>query len=74
MRRSRVAVIGGGIGGLTAAGLLAKEGHEVALFEQGGTLGGKAQSVTVDGITLLRMMDGDSVQRVLDAGGRDTNA
>jgi phytoene desaturase len=52
MRRTRVAVIGGGIGGLTAAGLLAKEGHEVTLFERSSTLGGKAQAVKVDGITL----------------------
>lgn len=52
MKRTRVAVVGGGIGGLTAAGLLAKEGYSVTLFEGGSTLGGKAQAVTVDGLTL----------------------
>ncbi|MCE9672190.1 phytoene desaturase family protein [Myxococcus stipitatus] len=52
MRTQRVAVIGGGVGGLTAAGLLAKEGHSVTLFEGGDSVGGKARAVTVDGVTL----------------------
>lgn len=52
MNSMRAAVVGGGIGGLTAAGLLAKEGHDVTLFEGGAHLGGKAQSVLVDGLRL----------------------
>lgn len=47
----RIAVIGGGLGGLTAAGLLAREGHEVTLFEGSGALGGKAQRLVQDGLT-----------------------
>ncbi|MFT3713817.1 MAG: phytoene desaturase family protein [Archangium sp.] len=48
----RVAVIGGGFGGLAAAAELAHAGHRVTLFEKSNTLGGKAQVVTGDGLTL----------------------
>ncbi len=51
MKTPRIAVIGGGIAGLTAAGTLAKQGHAVTLFEQTQTLGGKAQVVTSGGFT-----------------------
>jgi phytoene desaturase len=48
----RVAVIGGGIGGLAAAGELARAGYAVTLFEATAELGGKAQVVSSEGLTL----------------------
>ncbi|MFO0599603.1 MAG: phytoene desaturase family protein [Myxococcaceae bacterium] len=47
----RVAVIGGGFGGLTAAAELAAAGHQVTIFEQARALGGKAQVVREGGFT-----------------------
>lgn len=46
----RVAVIGGGFGGMGAALELAHAGSAVTLFEQSGALGGKAQVVRDGGL------------------------
>lgn len=51
-RPAQVAVVGGGIGGLVAAGLLARSGARVTLYEQEPRLGGKAQQLLVGGTVL----------------------
>jgi len=51
-RPAQIAVVGGGIGGLVAAGLLARSGARVTLYEQEPRLGGKAQQL-VAGSTVL---------------------
>nr|WOY07723.1 FAD-dependent oxidoreductase [Halobacterium salinarum] len=45
----RVAVLGGGIAGLTAAQELAERGLDVTVYEANDRLGGKARSIPVDG-------------------------
>jgi len=45
-------VIGGGLSGLGVAGMLGKTGKKVVLLEKGGVLGGRAQSIDMDGFTL----------------------
>jgi uncharacterized protein with NAD-binding domain and iron-sulfur cluster len=45
----RVAVLGGGMGGLTVAHELSRRGFEVSVYEQEETPGGKSKSRTVEG-------------------------
>lgn len=45
----RVAVIGGGIGGLGVAGLFARKGYEVTLVEKNANLGGRANIFEAEG-------------------------
>lgn len=49
---ARIAVVGGGLGGLAAAGHLGASGHLVTLFEQAPTLGGKAARFVGGDVTL----------------------
>lgn len=45
----RVAIIGGGFTGLTAAFKLAKKGHKVTILEKGEELGGLASGFKIEG-------------------------
>ncbi|MDQ3549182.1 MAG: protoporphyrinogen oxidase [Chloroflexota bacterium] len=49
---TRIAVIGGGIAGLSAAWTLRQRGVEVMLFEAGSRLGGKLHTEHVDGLLI----------------------
>jgi phytoene dehydrogenase-like protein len=48
----RVNVVGGGIAGLIAAALLARDGFEVRMFEAAAELGGRARTRAADGFAL----------------------
>jgi len=48
-QKQRIAVIGGGIAGLTAAYRLARRGYRVSLWERGNRLGGQAAAFEVAG-------------------------
>lgn len=52
MAKMKVAVVGGGISGLVAAHVLAKEDANVVLYEEEDYLGGHASTISVDGVDL----------------------
>ncbi|BCX14602.1 MAG: phytoene dehydrogenase [Patescibacteria group bacterium] len=51
MNGKKVVVVGGGIGGLATASLLAKDGYSVTLIEKNSTLGGRARKLETGGFT-----------------------
>jgi len=59
MDKKKVCIIGAGIGGLTAAALLLKKGHDVDVFEKEAMVGGRALSLEMSSQTL------DSYRQVL---------
>jgi diapolycopene oxygenase len=69
-----VGIIGGGLGGLSAACVLAARGHRVVLFERNDWLGGKAATLSKDGFrfdmgpTILTMPS--TLKRIFDEAGR----
>ena len=55
--RKQIVVVGGGIGGLVAAALLGRAGHEVTLLEANDYLGGKSRRITLAGYRLAAVLE-----------------
>ena len=48
---SKISVIGSGFSGLSTAAFLAKEGHQVSVFEKNASIGGRARQFEAEGYT-----------------------
>lgn len=70
MTGRRVVVIGAGVAGLATAGLLARQGCEVTVLEQGDVVGGRAGSLTVEDVPGFRWDTGPSWYLMPDAFDR----
>jgi phytoene desaturase len=76
-KAGRIGVIGGGLGGLASACVLAARGYEVVLFEKNDWLGGKAAVLSIDGFrfdmgpTILLMPS--VLERIFAEAGRDVH-
>lgn len=67
--RKRVAVVGGGLAGMSAAATLAERGHQVFLHEKSGELGGQWLAASAsEKKKSLRPVLGDLVRRMEKAG------
>jgi 1-hydroxycarotenoid 3,4-desaturase len=66
LQTGRIAIIGAGVGGLTAAIDLARSGREVILFESASTPGGKLRQVQVDGLAMDAGPTVFTLRRVFD--------
>ena len=51
-----IVIIGAGYGGLTAAALLAKEGHSITVIEKNEQPGGRASLLVKDGMLILMVL------------------
>lgn len=66
MRSSKVAIVGGGVAGLSASVTLAHAGVSVTVFEASAQLGGRARGITYKGLRL------DNGQHILLGAYRET--
>ena len=65
-KKGRVAVVGGGISGMTAAFDLDKKGYQVALYEKSDRLGGEIWSY--EGVNLKREVIEEEIQAIVKQG------